>query len=41
MPFEEVRIAARGLIQLNVVDPNGLKVELTFSDAEDQSSSGQ
>jgi catechol 2,3-dioxygenase-like lactoylglutathione lyase family enzyme len=30
--FERFRIEARGLTQLNITDPNGLKVELTFSD---------
>ena len=33
VPYERLRIEARGLTQLNVRDPNGLKVELTFSDA--------
>lgn len=32
IPFERLRIEARGLTQLNIVDPNGLKVELTFED---------
>lgn len=32
VPFERIRIEARGLTQLNLTDPNGLKVELTFSD---------
>ena len=32
MPFQRIRIEMRGLTQLNLTDPNGLKVELTFSD---------
>jgi len=30
--FERFRIDLRGMTQLNITDPNGLKVELTFSD---------
>jgi catechol 2,3-dioxygenase-like lactoylglutathione lyase family enzyme len=32
VPYRRIRIEARGLTQLNLTDPNGLKVELTFSD---------
>lgn len=32
IPFERVRIEARGMTQLNIYDPNGIKVELTFVD---------
>lgn len=35
VPFERVRLEARGLTQLNLIDPNGLKVELTFSDRDE------
>ncbi|QJU60026.1 hypothetical protein HL653_21840 [Sphingomonas sp. AP4-R1] len=34
VPYQRIRIAARGLTQLNITDPNGLKVELTFSDPD-------
>ena len=30
-PFEEVVFAEAGLVQFNLLDPNGLKVELTFA----------
>ena len=33
VPFERLRIEVRGLTQLNILDPNGIKVELTFVDA--------
>jgi catechol 2,3-dioxygenase-like lactoylglutathione lyase family enzyme len=35
VPFQSIRIEARGLTQLNLTDPNGLKVELTFSDPDE------
>lgn len=34
VPYQRIRIEARGLTQLNITDPNGLKVELTFSDPD-------
>ncbi|PZU07543.1 VOC family protein [Sphingomonas sp.] len=34
VPYRRIRIEARGLTQLNIVDPNGLKVELTFTDPD-------
>jgi catechol 2,3-dioxygenase-like lactoylglutathione lyase family enzyme len=30
--YQRIRIELRGMTQLNLIDPNGIKVELTFSD---------
>lgn len=30
--FTRIEVASRGLVQLNVYDPNGIKVELTFTE---------
>ncbi|MDO6415566.1 VOC family protein [Sphingomonas sp. BIUV-7] len=35
VPFQRIRLEARGMSQLNLFDPNGLKVELTFSDRDE------
>ena len=32
VPYQRIRIELRGMTQLNLLDPNGIKVELTFSD---------
>lgn len=33
--FQRTRIAARALTQLTLIDPNGIKVELTFADPDE------
>jgi catechol 2,3-dioxygenase-like lactoylglutathione lyase family enzyme len=35
IPFREMRLMGRGLRQINLLDPNGIKVELTFREDEE------
>lgn len=35
VPFREQHLAGRGLRQINLLDPNGIKVEMTFVEADE------